>query len=211
MFTGLVRELGSVLSMKATPEGAVLTVKAPALSGEAKVGDSICVNGVCLTVTEISGDALSFDLSHETLKTTNLGQLQRGSPVNLEPSLRPIDPLGGHIVTGHVDGVGRIVSKQQVGQNWEIRIAVDEELLKYIVKKGSVAVDGISLTVVDVQRESFKVVIIPHTARVTTIGQKRVGDKVNIETDIIGKYVERFLGSRQEDPLMEKLKEGGFL
>ncbi|RME69004.1 MAG: riboflavin synthase, partial [Nitrospirae bacterium] len=134
-----------------------------------------------------------------------------GSPVNLEPSLRPMDPLGGHLVTGHVDGLGKIVSKRQVGQNWEITIEASPDLLRYMVKKGSVAVDGISLTVVDVQRDSFKVVIIPHTARVTTIGYKGIGDTVNIETDIIGKYVERFLSPRQEDTLMKKLKEGGFL
>jgi riboflavin synthase len=162
-------------------------------------------------VTEVSDEELAFDLSHETLKSTNLGELKRGSSVNLEPSLRPTDPLGGHIVTGHVDGVGRIVSKRQVGENWEIKIKVPEQLARYMVKKGSVAVDGISLTIVDVERDAFKIVIIPHTARVTTIGIKTVGDTVNIETDIIGKYVERFLSRQQDDTLMEKLKEGGFL
>ncbi len=211
MFTGLVRELGRVVSLKRTPEGAQLKIEAPTVSEEASVGDSISVNGVCLTVTEVSGKVLSFDLSHETLRSTNLGQLQTDSPVNLEPSLRPTDPLGGHIVTGHVDGLGRITARRQVGQNLEIEIKVPEELARYMVRKGSVAVDGISLTVVDIQRDLFKVVIIPHTARVTTIGYKSVGDTVNIETDIIGKYVERFLSRRQEDTLMKKLKEGGFL
>ncbi len=203
--------MGEVVSLKAGPEGALLQVRASEVSRDAAIGDSVCVNGVCLTVTEVSGDVLSFDLSHETLRSTNLKDLRRGDPVNLEPSLRPTDPLGGHIVTGHVDGLGRIVSVVQVGDNKEIKIKVPAELAKYMVKKGSVAVDGISLTIADVQTDTFKVVIIPHTAKVTTIGHRRIGDTVNIETDIIGKYVERFLSHRQEDPLMEKLRQGGFL
>jgi len=211
MFTGLIKELGTVESINLSSTGATLKIKAPVTSNEAVIGDSICVNGVCLTVVEISKDEIVFELSHETLKATNLGGLKKGSPVNLEPSLKATDPLGGHIVTGHVDGVGQIVAKRQIGQNWEITIKVSKTLADYMVEKGSVAVDGISLTIVEVGIDTFKVVIIPHTAKVTTIGKKNVGDTVNIETDIIGKYVARFLSNKQSSSLLDKLKEGGFI
>ncbi len=189
-----------------------LVVRADRVATEAEVGDSISVNGVCLTVTHKREAMMSFDLSQETLRTTNLGSLRRGDVVNLEPSLRPTDRLGGHIVTGHVDAVGVVRGIRRIGETMEMEIQVPREVGRYLVKKGSVAVDGISLTVVDVGEESFRVVIIPHTARVTNIGQRRQGDRVNIETDILGKYVERFLSPGQGDErLMERLKEGGFL
>ncbi len=215
MFTGIVVEMGTVQRIDPAGDITRLHISSEKVSAEAEIGDSISINGTCLTVTEIDGNVMKFDLSMETMKTTNLGQLKKGSMVNLEPALRPTDPLGGHIVTGHIDGVGKIRKKTDLGQSIEIEIEAPEEVLRYLVKKGSVAVDGISLTVVDVQRDSFKVVIIPHTAAVTTIGIKKTNDTVNIETDIIGKYVEKFLGKTETEDkqkrLMKLLSEGGFL
>jgi riboflavin synthase len=214
MFTGLVKELGTVESLRNRAGITELTVKSKNLSRESQLGDSISVNGVCLTVTSVEGELLSFDLSDETLRKTNLGILKKGDYVNLEPSLRASDRLGGHIVTGHVDGIGKIKSKTKVGEVFHIEIETPETLMRYIVRKGSIAVDGISLTVADVSESSFKVVIIPHTAKVTTIGYKNVGDTVNLETDIIGKYVENFIRGRtleEESTLLEKLRKGGFM
>jgi riboflavin synthase len=215
MFTGIVVEMGTVQRIDPAGDITLLHISSEKVSAEAKIGDSISINGTCLTVTQIDGNVMKFDLSMETMKTTNLGQLKKGSMVNLEPALRPTDPLGGHIVTGHIDGVGKIRKKTDLGQSIEIEIEAPEEVLRYLVKKGSVAVDGISLTVVDVMQDSFKVVIIPHTAAVTTIGIKKTNDTVNIETDIIGKYVERFLSrahaENSNQRLLKLLGEGGFL
>ncbi len=215
MFTGIVVEMGVVDKIEQKGDITCLHISAERVSEEARIGDSISVNGTCLTVTEINGKVLKFDLSMETMKTTNIGQLKKGSMVNLEPALKPTDPIGGHIVTGHIDGVGRIRKKTDLGQTIEIEIEAPEEVLRYLVKKGSVAVDGISLTVVDVSMDSFKVVIIPHTAAVTTIGIKKTNDTVNIETDIIGKYVEKFFNRTEAEDkqqrLLKLLGEGGFL
>ena len=215
MFTGIVVEMGTVQRIDPAGDITRLHISSEKVSAEAKIGDSISINGTCLTVTEIDGNVMKFDLSMETMKTTNLGQLKKGSMVNLEPALRPTDPLGGHIVTGHIDGVGKIRRKTDLGQSIEIEIEAPEEVLRYLVKKGSVAVDGISLTVVDVMKDAFKVVIIPHTAAVTTIGIKKTNDTVNLETDIIGKYVEKFLARTETEDkdkrLMKLLGEGGFV
>ena len=214
MFTGIVIEMGRVERIEPRGDITNLYISALKVVKDAQIGDSISINGACLTVTEIQGNLMKFDLSRETMKSTNLGTLKRGDMVNLEPAIRPIDPLGGHIVTGHIDGVGRIRRKTDLGQSLEIEIEAPEEILKYLVKKGSVAVDGISLTVADILDDAFKVVIIPHTAAVTTIGIKKSNDTVNIETDIIGKYVERFLNPEKRDKderLMNLLREGGFV
>lgn len=190
-----------------------LALKANEITKDARVGDSIAVNGVCLTLVEIQGNVMKFDLSDETLRATTHGQLKLGDRVNLEPSLRPDSKLGGHFVSGHVDGTGRIRSKKDLGNVLEIEIEATENIIRFLVEKGSVAVDGISLTVVHVLKNSFTVVIIPHTARITTIGLKGPGDPVNIEVDIIGKYVARFLGREndRDSKLMQTLMEGGFL
>jgi len=180
---------------------------------DVEIGDSISVNGTCLTVVGIKGAAMRFDLSEETLKSTNLGLLRSGDRVNLEASLRPNSRLGGHFVSGHVDDIGRVKSKTQIGDTFKIEIEVSEKILAYFVEKGSVAVDGISLTVVDILRRSFTVTIIPHTALFTTIGFKGPGDTVNIEVDVIGKYVARFLnkGMDKDTRLMKTLMEEGFV
>ncbi|MBI5026060.1 MAG: riboflavin synthase [Nitrospirae bacterium] len=216
MFTGLVECSGEVSSIKKTPTCARLVVKAD-LGRDVKIGDSIAVNGVCLTVVN-SDSGIAFDISPETMKSTNLGNLKVRDKVNLERALTPTDRLGGHIVTGHVDAAGTIMERRQTGEYTYYRIEVPEGVMRYLVKKGSVAVDGISLTVVSLDETSFTVAIIPHTMEVTNIGDKTAGDTVNIEADILGKYVERFLSREKiEDPhrkdpgLMKTLMEEGYI
>jgi riboflavin synthase len=213
MFTGIIIEMGEVIAAEKKGSVLRLALKANEITKDARVGDSIAVNGVCLTLVEIKGNVMKFDLSDETLRATTHGQLKLGDRVNLEPSLRPDSKLGGHFVSGHVDGTGRIRSKKDLGNVLEIEIEAPENIIHFLVEKGSVAVDGISLTVVHVLKNSFTVVIIPHTVRITTIGLKCPGDPVNIEVDIIGKYVARFLGREndRDSRLMQTLMEGGFL
>ncbi|NOY65146.1 MAG: riboflavin synthase [Nitrospirae bacterium] len=215
MFTGIVRAMGMVLSIKTEGGVSRLRVDSQEIASDASIGDSISINGVCLTVTEIDGNTMSFDISHETMSRTNLGQLKEGDLVNLEPALRPMDRLGGHLVTGHIDATGRIKNIRPLGDAKEMEIEAPEEIMRYVVEKGSIAVDGISLTVNSVEGNTFKVVIIPHTEAVTTIGKKRINEKVNLETDIIGKYVYRFISGRdkssKDETLMKKLEEAGFL
>jgi len=211
MFTGIIVETGRVESLASTSGITRLAVSTPSIHRDAEPGDSIAINGVCLTVVDISGDRLSFELSDETMKVTNLGELKRGDRVNLEPALRTDGKLGGHFVTGHVDGVGRIRSRKRVGETIEIDIEAPPDVLEYLIDKGSVAVDGISLTVVKVFRDFFRLVIIPHTEKVTNIGDKRAGSTVNIETDMIGKYVKKFLSAGSDDRLMRKLSDSGFM
>ncbi len=194
MFTGIIKGLGRVISIKQMGEISRLYVET-GLSKESAIGDSIAINGVCLTVVDIKDGVVAFDLSGETLRVTNLGKLKPGSMVNVEPSMKAGDSFGGHIVTGHVDCLGRIRSRREVGEVIHLEIEAPKEFLKYLVPKGSVAVDGISLTVVEVFRDYFTLVIIPHTARLTTLGFKDQGDTVNLEADIIGKYVMRYLES----------------
>lgn len=222
MFTGIITELGKVVSLEKKTDMARLTISAPAISKEIKLGDSVSINGVCLTATEIipSKSEISFDISFQTLKNTNLGELKRGDILNLEPALKLSSRLGGHFVTGHVDGVGVIKSKTFIANAFKIEISSPENILKFLVPKGSVAVDGISLTIVDVLRDAFTLVIIPHTAKTTTLGFKREGDKVNIEVDILSRYVEKFLMGNQQLPanysekdtsLLSALKRSGFI
>lgn len=211
MFTGLIIELGEVVSLERKPENARLSVKCSMTSADSKIGDSICVNGACLTIVDIKGNIISFDVSYETLKATNLGDLKRADRVNIEPSLKADAKIGGHFVTGHVDGTGRIRSKRTIGNAIRVEIESSPEILKYLVEKGSVAVDGISLTVVEVFKDSFSVVIIPHTASVTTIGFKNQSDTVNLEADILGKYVAKFVNAGKDAGLLSALNKSGFI
>jgi len=217
VFTGLIVELGTVVSLSRKQPGASLTLSADTLAKDAAIGDSIAINGACLTVVARGGSMLSFDLSDETVRSTNLGLLSQGERVNLEPSLRSDGRLGGHFVTGHVDAVGKIRSKTVMGDAFKVVIDSPREVTRLLVEKGSVAVDGISLTVVQAAKDSFSVVIIPHTARLTTIGFKNAGDTVNLEADIIGKYVARFLeGDRKEEGdsdarFVRSLKTSGYI
>ncbi len=194
MFTGIVVERGKVVSMVRQGDFARLTVRAET-ARTSKRGDSISVNGVCLTVTDIKEDTMTFDLSHETLRVTNLGRLTINEYVNIEPALKISEGLSGHIVTGHIDCMGVIKARRNTGKVLQFDIMAPREFMVYLIPKGSVAVDGISLTVVDIKEDVFSVVIIPHTAMITTIGLKKEGDHVNLEGDIIGKYVLRYLES----------------
>ncbi len=202
--------MGEIISLSKTKNSARLTLKTKILAPEAVLGDSISVNGGCLTVVEIKGNALSFDLSDETLRSTNIGQLNIKDRVNLEPALRLDAKLGGHFVTGHIDGVGKIKSKTLTGDVYKIVIKTEGWIADFLVEKGSVAVDGVSLTVVEVFKDGFSIVIIPHTAGLTTIGFKGPGDTVNIEVDILGKYVSKFLSKGKDAGFMDALRREGF-
>lgn len=196
MFSGIVEELGTVAAVRPIDDGgARLEIAAPALSGELGLGDSVSINGVCLTAVEITPPSALFDLSAETLRVTNLGRLTSGDRVNLELSLKVGDRIGGHFVSGHVDTVGTILSKEPEGECTVFRIRVGEALTDLAIDRGSVTIDGISLTVTKIAVDEIEVVIIPHTAAVTTLGLKGPGDQVNLEADMIGKYVAKLLGN----------------
>ncbi len=201
MFTGLIEGLGRVAALQAEAAGLRLVIAPPApmLGGEEAdwcgLGDSVAINGCCLTVIEIKHDCWSFQAGTETLSKTNLGRLVVGDAVNLERSLPVNGRLGGHFVQGHVDGVGQVDAIDREGEWIAMWFRVPETLAQLMVPKGSVAVDGISLTVVNVERDRFSVALIPHTLGVTTLGVRAVGDPVNIETDILGKYVQKFLAT----------------
>ena len=211
MFTGIIEELGVVKALRREASGARLTLSASLALDGTVPGDSICVNGVCLTVVDMGSSEFSADVAFETLKVTNLGELKVGEKVNLERALRLSAKIGGHLVTGHVDAVGRIRERRQEGNSWRVVIEAPEQALRYIIKKGSIAVDGISLTVADVEKSGLSIAMIPHTAKLTTLGLKSPGDSVNLETDIIGKYVEKLLSGRMEEGVnLELLKKTGF-
>lgn len=193
MFTGLVAELGTVQKLARQGNSYHLTVSAKKIMANLKIGDSVAVNGACLTVVKMSGDGFTADVMPETVRLTNIGSLNAGDKVNLERTLRLCDGLDGHIVSGHVEGLGMIAAQRNDGIAVVVTIDTPQELLKYIIKKGSIAIDGISLTVTEVTSSTFSVSLIPHTAKETTLGFKTVGDTVNLETDILGKYVERML------------------
>jgi len=199
MFTGIVEGLGAIREIQPAGLGKRLTVEAQFDLDRTKVGDSISVSGACLTVVEIAGKKFKADVAPETLGKTTLGRAKIGERVNLERALRLSDRLDGHLVSGHIDGMGVIAHKKTVGNAVIVTVGVSELLVRYIIIKGSVAVDGISLTVNDCARDRFEVSIIPHTAKLTTIGFKHIGDRVNIETDMIGKYVERFVIKNEYD------------
>lgn len=199
MFTGIVEETGIVERVQKGSSSAVLTVLAIKVLEGTEVGDSICVNGVCLTVTSLADGRFTVDVMHETLNRSSLAQLRCGSRVNLERAMRADGRFGGHIVSGHVDGVGRITEIHRDDMAIWYTVQAEPRLLRYIVEKGSVGIDGISLTVATVNADRFQVSVIPHTVRMTTLGEKRSGDLVNVENDVIGKYVERLLPARQED------------
>ncbi|MGN7469416.1 riboflavin synthase [Brevibacillus sp. SAFN-007a] len=196
MFTGLVEEVGVLASITGNEQASRLVIRAQRVLEGVQLGDSIAVNGICLTVTSFSDRHFSVDVMPETMKKTSLSHLRPGQRVNLERAMRLGDRFGGHIVSGHVDGTGTIVSRQPHANAVMFRIEAEAELLKYVIQQGSICVDGISLTVVDVADTSFSVSIIPHTLAETSLQDRRVGDQVNLETDVIGKYVERLVSYR---------------
>lgn len=215
IFTGIIEEKGTINRIDKGIQSSRIEIKARTVLEGTKIGDSIAINGVCLTVTSLGDHHFTADIMAETLAKTNLGQMNSGQPVNLERALRLSDRLGGHLVQGHVDGQGIIAEQKKMDIATILRIKAEQDLLAYIVKKGSIAIDGISLTVADLLADSFTVSLIPHTFANTTLGYKKPGDSVNLETDIIGRYVERLLGnnSQREKSGMSKgfLAENGFI
>ena len=201
MFTGIVEEVGTLVVREDQSDAAVLQIQAKRVLEGVALGDSIAVNGVCLTVTRVDGDVWSTDVMAETLSRSSLGSVVAGAPVNLERAVTPHTRLGGHLMQGHVDGIGAIVGRVP-GEHWEVvRIALPADLARYVVEKGSIAVDGVSLTVsavspADIPEPWFEVSLIPTTLRETTLGSRAPGEFVNLEVDVIAKYVERLLGSR---------------
>jgi riboflavin synthase len=198
VFTGLVQAVGEV--RRATPEGpgVRLVIREAEIAARTAIGDSIAINGCCLTAVEIDGADIAFDAGAETLQRTNLGRVQSGDSVNLETSLRLRDALGGHLVTGHIDGAGVLQSREDDGPWCKMWFSAAAPLLRQMASKGSVAIDGVSLTLVDVEDDRFSVALIPHTLSATTLGERRVGDAVNLETDVLAKYVERQLMGRKD-------------
>ena len=198
MFTGLVEECGRVAALDPIGGGVRLRVSANTVIDDIEMGASIAVNGVCLTVVEFDDDGFAVDAVPETMERTSLGALAEGSPVNLERSVRASDRLGGHIVQGHVDATTTILKIESYDDgSWRYHFVLDDELARYIVEKGSITIDGISLTVASLEAGSFSIAVIPHTAEVTTLGSKQVGAIVNVEVDVLAKYVERQLALRE--------------
>lgn len=196
MFTGIVEAMGHVVAVREEPPGRRILLREAELARDATIGDSICINGCCLTVVSIEADVLGFEAGPETLSRTNLGTLAEGDRANMERSLKVSDRLGGHLVTGHVDALGYLADRSDEGAWSRLRFRAPPALMRQMVSKGSIAVDGVSLTLVDVDDERFSVAIIPHTLAVTTLGKLGVGDAVNLETDLLAKYVERQLAYR---------------
>lgn len=193
MFTGIIEELGRVRAVEKRGEDARIVIEARTVTEDSRNGDSIAVNGVCLTALDIQPDSFAADVSKETLRRSTLGTLKAGSPVNLERSVTPETRLGGHMVQGHVDARGRFLSAESNGDSWTVRIAYPKEVARYLVFKGSIAVEGISLTIADLTDEHFEIAVIPKTWEVTNFSYLKPGDEVNLEVDVIAKYVERIL------------------
>lgn len=217
MFTGIIEEMGTICSVTMGSQSAVLTIEASQVLEGTKIGDSIAVNGVCLTVTTMTTQKFTADVMAETLRRSSLGSLKRGSQVNLERAMAADGRFGGHIVSGHIDGTGEIASLTREDNAVWVRISTPQPLLKYIVEKGSIAIDGISLTVADVTDTDFSVSIIPHTGAETTLLTRKKGDIVNLENDMIGKYVDKLLSfgnkteSKEESRItMDFLAKNGF-
>ena len=200
VFTGIVEELGTVAAVEGDDDGLRLRIDAPALAPLAHIGDSINVSGCCLTVVEAAGAALTFEAVPETLRRTALASLAAGDAVNLEDALRAGEPYGGHIVQGHVDGVGELTERRAEGIGQWLRFRAPEHVQRYLVEKGSVSVAGVSLTVAELHDDGFAVAIVPHTLQVTTFGRLAAGDRVNLEADMIARYVERLLGASAAAP-----------
>ena len=216
MFTGIVEELGTIRAIRRGASSAVLSIGAGTILDDLKVGDSVAVNGVCLTATQVDGGGFTADVMHETLDRSSLARLAPGDKVNLERAMAAGGRFGGHIVSGHIDATGTITDRRRDDNAVWYTVSAPAALLRYVVEKGSIAIDGISLTVAAVEADRFSVSVIPHTAAVTVLGSKRPGDPVNLEADLIGKYVEKLLRPVQAPPAkcsalsLEFLAEHGF-
>ncbi len=216
MFTGLIEEIGTVKKIVYGSSSAEITIRASKIMDDVKLGDSISTNGICLTVTSFTGNDFTVDAMPETMKVTNLKNLRNGSRVNLERALKVGDRFGGHMVSGHVDGTGRILDFMEDDNAIWVEISAARDILKYIIHKGSITIDGTSLTVASLDKESFKVSIIPLTQEETTLTSKKMGEEVNLECDLVGKYIERLAMFKEEEKEEKKgidtdfLKENGF-
>ncbi len=210
MFTGLIQETGTIKSITTNTEGKEFLIEAPALIKEIAVDDSVATNGVCLTATKISGNTFRVQAIHMTLEKTSLGHLRQGDKVNLELAMRAGDRLGGHMVQGHVNALGKIKNIEKKGANWEISVEFPANLRKYMILEGSITLDGISLTIAGLEAGHLTVAIIPHTLERTTLGAKKIGDFLNIEVDIIAKYIENFLRFDQEKTKKEEWAKNFF-
>jgi len=209
MFTGIIEELGKIGSIEQRGENARLVIEARLVTEDIHEGDSIAVNGVCLTALDVNEGSFAADVSRETLDRSTLGRLKPGAPVNLERSVTPVTRLGGHLVQGHVDARGKFLSATDLGGSWTVRIAYPPEIARYLVFKGSVAVEGISLTIAELTDDYFEIAIIPKTWEVTNFSHLRPGDEVNLEADVIAKYVERILSfSQSKASISANSKEG---
>ena len=211
MFTGIIEEMGTIENIAKGAHSAVLTINARKILEDVHIGDSIAVNGVCLTVTSFDHERFTADVMHETLNRSALAQCKRKSPVNLERAMQLGGRFGGHIVSGHIDATGKILGIREDDNAVWYRIGADYKILKYIVEKGSVALDGISLTVAEVRSDSFSVSVIPHTRANTTLTHKKIGDIINIETDCIGKYIEKLIPEHGGGVSREVLLRNGFI
>ncbi len=213
MFTGIIEELGNIASLKTHSKGAEIKISAKTVTDDSGEGDSIAVNGVCLTALEVTKNSFVADVSQETLDRSTIGSLKSGSLVNLERAVTPTTRLGGHIVQGHVDGTGKFSGAVKEGDFWTVQISYPQEIGQYLVYKGSVSVEGISLTIANLTDEYFEIAIIPKTWEATNLSSLKKGDSVNLEVDVIAKYVERMLTYRKDDKgiTIEKLKEKGFV
>lgn len=211
MFTGIVEEIGTIRKIYKEGKSLKLTIETKKILKDTKIGDSISTNGVCLTVTNISDNAFTVDIMPESTRRSNLGNFKKGDLVNLERALKANGRFDGHIVSGHIDGTGKIVTiKKDENAIW-IEILVNDNILKYIVEKGSISLDGVSLTVAYINNNGFAVSIIPHTGKVTTLLKKKIGDEINIECDILAKYIEKIIGLNNKNKLdINFLKENGF-
>jgi riboflavin synthase len=196
VFTGIIRELGRVESLNGESAGIRLRVVAPVTASLTAAGDSVSVSGVCLTAVDVEGGVLAFDAVPETLRRSSLSRLTEGGSVNVEPAVRAGEPLGGHLVQGHVDGIGRVLRLEPEGDGARLTVAVPQELLRYIVEKGSITVEGVSLTIAALAPDSFEIALVPHTLQATTLGSLARDDEVNLEVDVLAKYVERLLEAR---------------
>ena len=210
MFTGIIEEIGTIKAIQHGAKSAVLEIQASKVLEKTLLGDSISTNGVCLTVVGQTSDSFRVEAMNETLARTNLGSLKQGARVNLERALAMGDRLGGHMVSGHIDGTGVIQALRQDDIAWWVQVSCDDKLMRYIIEKGSIAIDGISLTVATVQTNSFEVSIIPHTKDHTTLLAKSVGDTVNLENDLVGKYIERFTMGHTNPLSLEALAKKGY-
>ena len=208
MFTGIIEELGRVRQVEKRGDDARIVIEARTVMAGTNNGDSISVNGVCLTALEVNPDSFAADVSKETLLRSTLGSLRAGSPVNLERAVTPATRLGGHIVQGHVDARGKFLGSESHGESWTFRIAYPKEIARYLVFKGSVAVEGISLTIANLTEDYFEIAVIPKTWEVTNFSQLKPGDEVNLEVDVIAKYVERILTTGDSGSALQRAPSG---